>query len=80
MVQRYIIGEGIFSYAYHYHMRIFMHLNGGMKMGLPFYLLKCLTKIAKRVQIHHQTAHKSLFHQGLIKMLVMYALREVQVA
>jgi hypothetical protein len=35
--------------------------------------------MAKRVKNHPQTSHKSLFHQGLIKMLVMYALREVQV-
>jgi hypothetical protein len=55
-----------------------MHLNGDTKMILPFYLLKSLTKMSKRVQNHPQTAHKSLFHQGLIKMLVLYALREVQ--
>jgi hypothetical protein len=78
IVQRYLIGEGIFSYAYRYHMRILMHLNGDTKMSLSFYMLKILTKMSKRVQNHPQTSHKSLFHQGLIKMLVMYALREVQ--
>jgi hypothetical protein len=78
LVQKYITGEGQFSYAYHYHMRIFMHLNGDIEMSLPFYLLKSLTKMSKRVQNHPQTARKSLFHQGLMKMLVLYALREVQ--
>jgi hypothetical protein len=49
-------------------------------MSFPFYLLKSLTKMAKRVQSNPGTAHKSLFHQGLIKMLVLYALREVRVS
>jgi hypothetical protein len=57
-----------------------MHLNGDAKMSFPFYLLKSLTKMDKRVQSNLGTAHKSLFHQGLIKMLVLYALREVRVS
>jgi hypothetical protein len=57
-----------------------MHLNGDMEMNLHFYLLKSLKKMANRVQIHPQTSNKRLFHQGLIKILVMYALSEVQVS
>jgi hypothetical protein len=57
-----------------------MHLNGDAEMSLPFYLLKSFTKMVKRVQSNLGTAHKSLFHQGLIKMLVLYALREAQVS
>jgi hypothetical protein len=49
MVQRYITGEGRYSYAYYYHIIFFMHLNGDAKMSLPFYLLKILTKMANRV-------------------------------
>jgi hypothetical protein len=32
----------------------------------------------KRIQTHLATASKSIFHQTLIKILVMYALGEVQ--
>jgi len=73
LVQRYMIGEGQISYAYH-----FMHLNGDIETSLPFYLLKCLTKMSKRVQNRPQTSRKILFFQGLMKMLDLYALREVQ--
>jgi hypothetical protein len=57
-----------------------MNINGDIEISLPFCLLKSLTKISKRVQNHPQIARKSLFHQGLIKMLVLYAFREVQMA
>jgi hypothetical protein len=57
-----------------------MHLNGDHEMNFPFYLLKRLKKMAKRIHNHPKDSHKSLFHQGLIIMLVMYALREVQVS
>jgi hypothetical protein len=80
VVQKYITYEGRFSTIHYYHIRILMHLNGDKEMNLPFYLLKSLTKMAKRIQSHPQTALQSLFHQGLIKILVMYALSEVQVS
>jgi hypothetical protein len=80
VVQKYITCEGRFSTIHCYHMCFLMHLNGDMEMNLPFYLLKILTKMEKRIQSHPQTAHKSLFHKGLIKIMVMYALSEVQVS
>jgi hypothetical protein len=55
-----------------------MHLNGDYPLNLPYFLLKILTKMSKRVQSHPATAKSSLFHQVLIKTLVVSALREVQ--
>jgi hypothetical protein len=49
------------------------------EMNLPFYLLKSLTKMEKKVQANPKIVDKILFHQGLIKILVMYALSELQV-
>jgi hypothetical protein len=56
-----------------------MHLNGDGEMNFPFYLLKSLTKMEKKVQTNPKNVDKVLFHQGLIKILVMYALSELQV-
>jgi hypothetical protein len=39
-----------------------MYLNGDAEMSFPFYLLKSLTKMDKRVQNNLGIAHKSLFH------------------
>jgi hypothetical protein len=55
-----------------------MHLNGDYPLNLPYFLLKILAKMSKRVQSHPATAKSSLFHQVLIKTLVVASLREVQ--
>jgi hypothetical protein len=73
-----IICEGRFSLIYIYHIRLLMHLNGDYPLNLPYFLLKSLAKMSKRVQSHPSTAKGSLFHQVLIKTLVVSALREVQ--
>jgi hypothetical protein len=76
-IQRYITGEGRFSIVHCYHLIFLMHLNGDKEMNLPFYLLKILTKMSKRVQNYPQTSHRSLYHQGFIKILVLFALSEL---
>jgi hypothetical protein len=55
-----------------------MHLNGDYPLNLPYFLLKSLEKMSKRVQSHSSNAKSSLFHQVLIKTLVMSSLREIQ--
>jgi hypothetical protein len=57
-----------------------MHLNGDAKINLPFYLLKSPTKMEKKVQTNPKNVDKSNFHQGMIKILFMYALNEVQLS
>jgi hypothetical protein len=78
IIHRYITCEGRFSLVYIYHIRILMHLNGDYPLNLPYFLLKSLTKMSKRVQSLSTNAKSSLFHQVLIKTLVMSALRELQ--
>jgi hypothetical protein len=78
IIRRYITCEWRFSLVHLYHIRLLMHLNAGSPLCLPLFLLKSLTKMSKRIQTHPTTAGKSLFHQTLIKTLVMYALGEVQ--
>ena len=78
VIHRYITYEGRFSLVYIYNVRILMHLNGDYLLNLPYFLLKSLTKMSKRVQSLSTNAKSSLFHQVLIKTLVMSALRELQ--
>ena len=53
-----------------YHMR-FMFLVTGMKtLNLPYFLLKSLKKMSKRVQTHTTSSEHILYHQDLIKVLV----------
>jgi hypothetical protein len=78
-VQRYITGEGRFIIVHCYHLHFLMHLSGGKEINLPYYLLKILTKMAKRVQIHSESTHRSLYYQGLIKLLVYFSLEELEI-
>jgi hypothetical protein len=78
VIHRYITCEGRFSLIYIYHIRLLMHLNGDYPLNLPYFLLKSLTKMSKRVQSLSSNAKSSLFHQVLIKTLVVSALREIQ--
>jgi len=54
-----------------------MHLNGYYPLNFPYFLLKILAKMSKRVQSHPATTKSKLFHQVLIKTLVVSSLREV---
>jgi hypothetical protein len=53
-----------------------MHLNGDYPLNLPYFLLKSLIKMSKKVQSISTNAKGRLFHQVLIKTLVMYSLNE----
>ena len=76
-IHRYMTCEGRFSLIYIYHIIFLMHLNGDYPLNIPYFLLKILTKMSKRVQPLSTNAKRSLFHQVLIKTLVMSALNEL---
>ena len=46
----------------------------GLKLNLPYFLLHSLHKMAVMVQRTIGNQYRSLFHHGLIKMLVQYQL------
>jgi hypothetical protein len=78
IIHRYITCEGIFSLVHLYHIRLLVNVNGDYPLNLPYFLLKSLSKMSKRIQSHPATTMNSLFHQGLIKTLVIFSLNEVQ--
>jgi hypothetical protein len=63
-----------------YHMSFLMHLSGDKEFNLSFYLIKILTKMARRVQVHPESSHKIMYHQGLIKILVLFMLDEIEMS
>ena len=71
MVQRYITCEGRFATIFRYHLRFLLHTNGESKLNLPYYLFKSIEKIIAR-EIHHPD--HSVFHHGLIKLLINFEL------
>jgi hypothetical protein len=78
VIHRYITCEERFSLIYIYHIIILMHLNGDYPLNLPYFLLKILTKMSKKVQSISTNAKGSLFHQVLNKTIVMSSLNELK--
>lgn len=69
-IQNFITCEGRYGITLLYHMRFLLHFHGDQPLNLPFFLLRSLTKMASRVQHHPTNLANSLFHHGLIKILV----------
>jgi hypothetical protein len=56
-----------------------MHLNGDKELNLPFFFLKILAKMSKRVQNYPKSAHRILYQRGFIKILVVFYLNEIEI-
>jgi hypothetical protein len=76
VIQIYFTYEGIFNMVYQYHIRLLLHFIGKEAMNLPFYLFRIIGNMVDRVQAKSKQVDTSVFHSGLIKMLVMEELRK----
>jgi hypothetical protein len=68
--------EGRYTIIFPYHTRLLLHFTG-TPLNIPFFLLKSL----KRMVVQVQRANEfwgSLFHFGLVKILITYALSRKQ--
>ena len=74
ILQSYITCEGRYAYVFKYHFRFLQHMVGVSKMSLPFFLLKSLQKMSSRVNDHQDHTSQSIFHHGLIKLIISTAL------
>jgi hypothetical protein len=70
LIQKFITCEGIFNIIYLYHIKLLQHLRGDCEINLPYFLLQSLSKMAKTVQKQGRNTGRSLYHCGLIKMIV----------
>ena len=61
--------------VYSYHLRLLLHFVGKRSLDLPFYLYKILAKMLDKVQVKTEGNETSLFHHGLIKLLVLEDLK-----
>ena len=70
IIQKYVTCKGRFATIYKYHMRFLLHVAGVSKLNLPFYLLKSLSKMSAKVKNDLDYTSHSVFHHGLIKLLI----------
>jgi hypothetical protein len=56
---------------YQYHTRPLIHFTSKYGMNIPFYLLRSMGKMSDRVQAKSKAVDTSVFHSGLVRMLVI---------
>jgi len=65
--------------VYQYHIKLLKHFTRTNPLNLPFYLLRSLGKMSDRVQSKSKQVDTSVFHSGLIKMLVLEELKKTNI-
>ena len=76
IIQGYFMCEGRINMLYQYHISLLLHFTGKYIMNIPFYLLRSMGKMSDRVQAKSKATYTSVFHFGLIRMLVMGELKK----
>ena len=76
-IQKYLTCEGRYKKVYSYHFKLFLHFTGKASIDLPFYLFRGLSKMCDKIQLRKDDCESSLFHHGLVKLLVMDGLQKI---
>ena len=71
IIQKYFICEGRYHKVYSYHFKLLLHFICKISLDLPSYLHRSLSKMADKVQEKYEGSDTSLFHHGLMKLLVL---------
>ena len=70
VLRSYVTYEGRYDFVFKYHFWFLQHLSDESKMNLPFFFLKRLQKMFCRVREHQDHTKQSVFHHGLIKLII----------
>jgi hypothetical protein len=76
ILQRYLTCEGRYTIIFPCHARLLLHFTG-TPLNIPYFLLKSLKRMAEQVQ-RVSEFRGSLFHFGLVKILITSALSKKQ--
>ena len=77
LIMKYFTCEGRFSRFYRYHSRLLMHFRSTKPLDLPHYLYKILIKMTEEVQSRKQDHYPSIFHHGLVRLIVFHHLSSI---
>ena len=62
---------------YSYHFKLLLHFTRMISLDFPFFLFQSLAKMADKVQMKAQYCETSLFHHGLVKLIVLHELQRI---
>ena len=69
-IQKYLTCEGRYNKVYSYHFKLLLHFTGKSSIDIPFYLFRSISKMCDKIQLKKHGCETSLFHHGLVKLLV----------
>jgi hypothetical protein len=70
IIQRYFTCEGRLYTLYQYHIRLLLHFTSKIEINVPYYFLRSISKMSDRIQSKSKDVDTSIFHSGLIRMLL----------
>jgi len=73
LLQKFVTCEGRYGTFYVYHMRLMLHFLGE-DLNLPYFLYQSLKKMASCVQRRVQFLETTVYHHGLVKILIEHHL------
>lgn len=81
IIMKYFSCEGRFSRVYSYHIRLLMLFTRVKILNIAYYLFRSVDKMSYIAQKREpKDQMKSLFHHALIKIIVLYHLKELNIA
>lgn len=76
IIMKYFTFEGGYSRLYKYHMKLLMNFTSVQQINLSYYLYKSLIKMGEKAITLGGNHYTSLFHHGLVKVLVCHQLAQ----
>jgi hypothetical protein len=74
-LQKFLTCEGRYGGTFFYHFTLLSHFEGGPQIDFPHFLWMSLKNMVRGVRSVSKKPETSLNHHGLIKLLVVHALR-----
>ena len=76
IIQKFVMCEGHYNIVYLDHIKLLLHLKWQCTISLPYFLFQSLTKMSKTIQKQKGNVDKSLYHFGLIQILIIWSAEE----
>ena len=70
VLQKHLTCEGKYAITLNYHVFLLLHFKDELEMNFLYFLRKSLAKISRWVQKHSGNPYNSLYHHGLINILI----------
>jgi hypothetical protein len=77
ILQKHVTCEGRYGLVFYYHLRLLLHFVKGYEINMSFYLLSSLKKMVLTIYKSSRNVERSLYHYGLIKLLIVAKLQQL---